>query len=177
MSQYNDLKRQYPPKISADQFRQICHISKRKAKWLLENGIVPCKDSGKKTRRFTIYIDDVIKYLQARESDPDSVITPRGQFTSGPQRRDLIVAEKLEEHLQKCWEQEPEALIVPQIHRMTGYSERSIGKFIRVGKLSAMGSAPYYVVTKTALIRFFVASQDDPKFFYSDKYVLILETR
>ena len=83
MSQYNDLKRQYPPKISADQFRQICHISKRKAKWLLENGIVPCKDSGKKTRRFTIYIDDVIKYLQARESDPDSIITPRGQFTSG----------------------------------------------------------------------------------------------
>lgn len=177
MSQYIDLKRQYPATVSADQFRQICHISKRKATWLLENGIVPCKDSGKKTRRFTINIDDVIAYLQAREDNPDSVITPRGQFTSGPQRRDLIAAEKLEEHLQKCWEREPEALIVPQIHQMTGYSERLIGKWIRAGKLSAMGRAPYCVVTKTALIRFFVAAQDDPKFFYSDKYVLTLEKR
>ena len=177
MSQYNDLKRQYPPTINADQFRQICHISKRKAKWLLENGIVPCKDSGKKTRRFTINIDDVIAYLQAREDDPDSVIAPRGQFTSGPQRRILILAEKLEEHLQKCWEQEPEALTIPQIHQITGYSERLIRKWIRSGNLSAMGRAPYCVITKTTLIRFFVVAQDDPKFFYSDKYVMILEKR
>ena len=175
MSQYNDLKRQYPPKISADQFRQICHISNRKAKLLLENGIVPCKDSGKRTRRFTIYIDDVIKYLQARESDSDSVITPRGQFTSGPQRRVSISAERLEKHLQKCWEQEPEVLTVPQIHDLTGYSERLIGRWIRSECLPAVGQTPYCWMHKTAVIRFFATAQADPKFYYSDKFMAILE--
>ncbi len=49
---YSNLKSQYPSVISADQFRQICHISKRKAKWLLENDIVPCEDSGKRRGGF-----------------------------------------------------------------------------------------------------------------------------
>ncbi len=175
MSYYIDLKRQYPTTVSADRFRQICHISKRKAKWLLENGIVPCKDSGKKTRRFTINTDDVIAYLCAREDDPDSVITPRGQFTSGPQRRILIPVEKLEEHLQKCWEQEPEALTIPQIHSLTGYSERLIGRWIRSGSLPAVGRSPYCWMYKTAAIRFFATIQTDPKFYYSDKFMAILE--
>ncbi len=175
MSRYDELKRQYPPTISADQFRQICHISKRKATWLLENGVVPCKDSGKKTRRFTIYIDDVIKYLQARETDPDSVITPRGQFTSGPQRRMSIPTEKLEEHLQRCWEQVPEALTVPQLHDLTGYSERLIGRWIRSGCLSAVGRFPYCWMRKATVIRFFATAQADPKFYYSDKFMTILE--
>lgn len=53
-TQYNEIIENYPNTITLDQFYRICHISKRKAKWLLENGIVPCQDSGKKTRRFKI---------------------------------------------------------------------------------------------------------------------------
>jgi len=175
MSRYDELKRQYPPTISADQFRQICHISKRKATWLLENGVVPCKDSGKKTRRFTIYIDDVIKYLQARENDPDSVITPRGQFTSGPKRRSSIPIEKLETHLQTYWALRPDTLTIQEIRRMTGYSERLIGEWVRSGRLVAVTKCSQYLIPKTALIEFLAAAQDDPKFFYSDKFMLIIE--
>ena len=50
---YEYLREQYPEIISKDQLYRICHISKRKARWLLENGIIPCEDSGKQTRRFT----------------------------------------------------------------------------------------------------------------------------
>ena len=49
---YSALLMEYPEVISKEQVYRICHISKRKATWLLENGIIPCKDSGKKTRRF-----------------------------------------------------------------------------------------------------------------------------
>lgn len=175
MSRYDKLKRQYPPTISADQFRQICHISKRKATWLLENGIVPCKDSGKKTRRFTINIEDVIRYLQARENDPDSVITPHGQFSSGPKRRSSIPIKQLETHLKTYWALRSDTLTIQEIRRMTGYSERLIGEWVGSGRLVAVTKCSQYLIPKTALIEFLAAAQDDPKFFYSDKFVLIIE--
>lgn len=57
---YSYLLAEYPEKISQDQLYRICRISKRKATWLLENGYIPCEDTGKKTRRFKIQITDVI---------------------------------------------------------------------------------------------------------------------
>ena len=42
----------YPETISLEQLFCMCHISKRKARWLLENGVILCEDSGKRTRRF-----------------------------------------------------------------------------------------------------------------------------
>ena len=51
---YGHLREQYPAVISKDQLYRICHISKRKALWLLEHGVIPCEDSGKQTRRARI---------------------------------------------------------------------------------------------------------------------------
>lgn len=45
---YSALLLEYPAVISKDQLYRICHISKRKATWLLEHGVIPCKDSGKR---------------------------------------------------------------------------------------------------------------------------------
>ena len=67
---YSHLRDEYPKIISQDQLYRICRISKRKATWLLENGYIPCEDSGKKTRRFKIRIDDVIIYLTKLEKHP-----------------------------------------------------------------------------------------------------------
>lgn len=47
---YSILLEQYPEVVSKDQMYKICHISKRKATWLLENGVIPCQDSGKKNK-------------------------------------------------------------------------------------------------------------------------------
>lgn len=63
------LSEQYPDIISAEQLYRICHISKRKATWLLEHGVIPCQDSGKKTRRFKIRLEDVITYLRLQETN------------------------------------------------------------------------------------------------------------
>lgn len=64
VSDFSYLRDLYPPVITLDQLYRICHLSKRKAKWLLESRIIPCQDSGKKTRRFKIQLDDVISYLE-----------------------------------------------------------------------------------------------------------------
>ena len=64
------LKNTYPEKITKDQFYRICHISKKTASYLLDNGLVPCINSGKKTRKYTILLSDVIDFLEAREGNP-----------------------------------------------------------------------------------------------------------
>ena len=48
---YDAIRRAYPETISKEQFYRIAHISKATALHLLQNGLVPCKDTGKKTRR------------------------------------------------------------------------------------------------------------------------------
>ena len=74
---YAYLRQQYPAVISCEQLSKICHISKRKAKWLLENGVVPCKDTGKKTWRFQISIDAVVDYLVKRDANSLTVAAPQ----------------------------------------------------------------------------------------------------
>ena len=83
---YSALLLEYPAVISKDQLYRICHISKRKATWLLEHGVIPCKDSGKKTRRFQIYTADVVNYLITLENEPQKVAIPAGIFTSDKNR-------------------------------------------------------------------------------------------
>lgn len=47
MSKYADLKGRYSEDLTLDEMRTILHISKRKASYMLKNGYIPCKDSGK----------------------------------------------------------------------------------------------------------------------------------
>ena len=52
------LRSTYPPIISSEQLRKILHVSKRKCAWMLQNGLIPCIDSHKKTRRYMIELED-----------------------------------------------------------------------------------------------------------------------
>ena len=76
MKYYEAIRREYPETISKDQFYRIAHISKATALHLLQNGLVPCKDTGKKTRRYTIRTDDVILYMIDREIYPEKYRAP-----------------------------------------------------------------------------------------------------
>ncbi len=80
---YNYFHEQYPETISMDQLYRICHVSKRKARWLLENGIISCEDSGKQTRRFHIRLEDVITFLERRDAGLLQEDIPVGIFSSG----------------------------------------------------------------------------------------------
>ncbi|MDE6588896.1 MAG: hypothetical protein K2K53_00830 [Oscillospiraceae bacterium] len=79
---YSYLRNEYPETVSMDQLYRICHISKRKAKWLLENGIIPCQDSGRQTRRFQIQLEDIITFLERRDAGLLREDIPAGIFSS-----------------------------------------------------------------------------------------------
>ncbi len=120
---YSHLLAEYPEKTCQDQFYRICRISKRKATWLLENGYIPCEDTGKKTRRFKIQITDVIEYLTRLEDSPESLLTPPGIFSSGIKYRpkhkivEPINSDKFMKMLKKRWSSSPDTQRLPdRIH-------------------------------------------------------------
>lgn len=49
---FKEIKKQYPKTMSKDQLYRVAHISKATALYLLQSGAIPCKDTGKKTRRY-----------------------------------------------------------------------------------------------------------------------------
>lgn len=143
------IKEQYGEVIALEQLYQICHISKRKAKWLLDNKVIPCEDSGKKTRRYTIKTDDVIAYLDAIEKNGD--ITPVGIFSSNSRKSkkedefqalyEYLTKEEhvaqLREYYKKLFKQFPDGLTTVQIAKMTGFHRNSVNKWIKSGHLKA----------------------------------------
>jgi len=96
MKYYDEIRKRYPETISKSQFYQIAHISKATALYLLQSGLVPCRDTGKKTRRYTIRIDDVIFYMLDRELHPERYRAPPNWYRERSGRRVSCVAYKNE---------------------------------------------------------------------------------
>ena len=68
---YAELLKQYSEYLTKEQMYKACHISKKTCRFLLQSGLIPCQDTGKKTRRYTIHKADIIKYLEDREKHPE----------------------------------------------------------------------------------------------------------
>lgn len=80
----------YPDPMSRNDFRIVCHIGTRTSLYLLQSGLVPCKNNGKKTRCYKIAKKDVAEYLYRRESDPMcTTLLPAGGITTTPNTRNL----------------------------------------------------------------------------------------
>lgn len=134
---YGYLREQYPDMISMDQLYRICHISKRKAVWLLEHGVIPCEDSGKQTRRFRIQLEDVIDFLERRDAGELDGVLPVGCFSSGrPSAREAHVyldRHELCDLILDCWVDEPDMLTVKQAAALCGYSINAINRWMKKG--------------------------------------------
>lgn len=61
------LKR-YPKEISKEQLCKLCHISKRVAKYYLDNGVIPCRSNGQATHKYAIRTRDAITFLRRRDA-------------------------------------------------------------------------------------------------------------
>ena len=145
---YDEIRKQYPETISKDQFYRIAHISKATALYLLQSGLVPCIDSGKKTRRYTIRTEDVITYLMEREIHPEDYHAPEMWYAkrSGrtkPRKKRCNRLKKLSETEKKHFRTYMEAkledyddlLKVADVTEVIGYSSASVHLWCKNKKL------------------------------------------
>lgn len=157
---YSYLRDEYPEIISQDQLYRICRISKRKATWLLENGYIPCEDSGKKTRRFKIRIDDVIIYLTKLEKHPESLQTPPGIFSTRTKYRsinsmqELIDPKSFRKMLKKEWSSFPDALTTEEVIKLIGYTQSTLSDWIIQGRIIGIRYYNRYLIPKDCLIEY-----------------------
>lgn len=66
--------------LSGDQLYRFLHISKRKMKFLLENGYIPVIDTEKKTYRYRVKRFDAEKFKERMEREADFLRELKGQL-------------------------------------------------------------------------------------------------
>ena len=75
--------------ISLEQLYKMLHISKRKAAWMLQNGIVPCEIRNTPTHKYSVRKEDVLAYMAKSDREKHKEI-PVGIFnakkTNNPRR-------------------------------------------------------------------------------------------
>ncbi len=176
-TRYDEIIENHPSTITLDQFYRICHISKRKAKWLLENGIVPCQDSGKKTRRFKIQTMDVVYYLQQLEVNPEEVQPPVGMFNSGYYNHKKIVrpitsanVRSFKVYITELWSLEPDILNISDIHQLTGYHPVTISHWLSDSKIKSIIVSKRRIVAKDWLIEYITKYTLSHPSYLSDKH-------
>lgn len=126
--EHTRLLKEYPPVVTLDQVYRICHISKRKGRWLLENGVIPCTDTGRKTHRFRVKMTDVVAFLERR--DNDSVTIPRGIFSNRRAYRKeappIVDERRFHAYLEREWAALPDALPAREVAKLLGYHRTTV---------------------------------------------------
>lgn len=174
---YSDLLRQYPAYMTKEQMYQVCHISKKTCLFLLQSGLVPCLDSGKKTRRFKIETVNVIHYLEDRELHPDRYKPPDGFYkrkrVKGKSRRKKRRKQGtdtpspsvtsvdpciMREYYRAELELYPDdVLTTKQISEFTGYSHSSVVRWCNKQYLQNFYIRHRFYVPKEYLLDFFTS--------------------
>ena len=150
---YEYLRETYPAVISAEQLYRICRVSKRKASWLLQNGVIPCRDSGKQTRRFQIRLDDVIGFLERQDAGELDDAIPSGAFSSGSAHRPQPVmdSETLCTFILAAWSDAPDMLHSKEASALCGYVPTTINHWVKRGLVLAVRCYGQNYISKQSL--------------------------
>ena len=166
-STYETILAAYPIYMTKEQMYQVCQISKRTSLFLLENGLIPCLDSGKKTRRFRIKTEDVIHYLEDREVHPELYKPPAGFYKQKVKNKvkstnsPTPLTQKDVQFMRKFYEAKlgkyPDVLSSKQISSFTGYDTTSVNNWCEKSKLKHFSIKRKNLVPKPYLIDFLVS--------------------
>lgn len=176
---YDYLREQYPETISKDQLYRICRISKRKARWLLENRIIPCVDSGKRTRRFRVRLEDVITFLEQRDAGLLQEEIPAGIFSSGPhssaQPRQTLDSGALCAFLLERWVDAPDMLTAQQAASLCGYVPATLNSWVGKGLVETEQCRGRNLIPKESLAKRLASREAQLASNHSEQYAELLE--
>ena len=161
--------------ISLEQLYKMLHISKRKAAWMLQNGIIPCEIRGTPTHKYTIRKEDVLAYIVKSEHEKRSEI-PVGIFnakkTNNPRRTESQDSdcggyfddthyklrgkerERFKKMLENLLSAVPDKLTVDEVVKLTGYSRKTILRHVQRKYIYAVNIMGKYYISKQSIINY-----------------------
>ena len=181
-----EIKKKYPEVLSLEHIRCILHISKRKAAWMLQNQIIECENNGRKTRPYKVKIDDLLDFMEKAEKGDESVSLPVGLFTAKkPQKpADItlmlppIISARLpsdfKEWLSDEWYAESDVLLFEDISRLTGYTRKTIRKWINNKRLRTVLTQDDLITSKIWLIDFLYSESHEIQY-KSDVHIELIK--
>lgn len=159
MQRNEDIKQRlqgYPSYISKEQLCKICHISKRTALRLLEDGSIPCKSNGKQTRKYQIALADVEAFLLKRQAR----IKTNPREARNVYRPMSAEMKSLLPHVVTDWlEPYPDVLSVDEVVQITGYGSSSVVKWCKKENLQHYCIGRKFFVPKTWLQEFMLSER------------------
>ena len=138
--------------LSADQTRQLLHISKCKCVWLLQNGIIPCTVSGKKTHCYRVRLEDVQEFA-SRSAEYVTPVTFTANRESAA-RQFQTPPEEFRPWLDDYWYDIDNILSPPEVERATGYSQTAVSRWISGGELRSVTAHGSILIVRDWLIDF-----------------------
>ena len=163
--------------ISLEQLYKMLHISKRKAAWMLNNGIIPCQIRPTKTHRYIILREDVEAYLQKKRVERRKEI-PVGIFNAKPTKQTVVInnhhpmdtvtvmdcyitiadecKNEFKAHVEKRLKYFPDAITADKAGEIMGYARNTVIAYIQQKHLFAVQISGKYIIPKSALAEFLV---------------------
>ena len=163
--------------ISLEQLYKMLHVSKRKAAWMLQNGIIPCRIRPTATHRYIIRLEDVEIYLQKQRKARREEI-PVGIFNAKPRKREVLLnrqpvdtitiaecyitlAEEHKDafraHVEKRLKYVADAFFIDEAAEIIGYSRGMVLSHIQQKHIDAVRISGKYIISKAAIVDFLVS--------------------
>ncbi len=156
--------------ISLEQLYKMLHISKRKAAWMLQNGIIPCEIRNTPTHKYSVRKEDVLAYIAKSEQERRKEI-PVGIFnakkTNNPRRTESLDSDcggyfdythyklrgkeraRFKEMLENLLSAVPDTLTVDEVVKLTGYSRKTILRYAQRKYIYGVNIMGKYYISKT----------------------------
>ena len=163
--------------MSLEQLYKMLHVSKRKAAWMLNNGIIPCQIRPTKTHRYIILREDVEAYLQKKRAERRKEI-PVGIFNAKPTKQKVVInnnrpmdtvdlaecfvtiadecKDDFRTHVEKRLQYFPDAITADKAADIMGYAKNTVHSYIQQKRIFAVQISGKYILPKSALVEFLV---------------------
>ena len=161
--------------ISLEQLYKMLHISKRKAAWMLQNGIIPCEIRNTPTHKYSIRKEDVLAYMAKSDREKRKEI-PVGIFnakkTNNPRRTESPDSDcggyfddtnyklrgneraKFKEMLEDLLSDVPDTLTVDEVAELIGYNRTTILRYTRKKYIYAVNIMGKLYISKQSIINY-----------------------
>lgn len=155
----------------------MLHVSKRKAAWMLNNGIIPCRICPTATHRYIIRLEDVEIYLQKQRKARREEI-PVGIFNAKPRKRAVLLNRRpvdtvtiaecyttladeykdaFRAHVEKRLRYTADAFVIDTAAEIIGYSRGMVLSHIQQKHIDAVRISCKYIISKAAIVDFLVS--------------------
>ena len=150
--------------MSGDELYRYLHISKRKMRYLLQNGYIPVIDTGKKTHRYMVKVDDAAAFHQQMLETPDFIFELKGRFNSRKPVAPLLEptpenCKAFAEYLTELWADLPDALSTKTAASLVGYSFQRVQECVREGLIFGMTIGNVRYCTKDSFIEYVASAE------------------